>query len=74
MKNFEKYSYLVLTAYLIVSTVGLWLMGYLLGWDPQATVMLSAKLTALPFLAWVVLSVYFLARWAMNKGRTGRKA
>ena len=63
MKNFEKYSYLVLTAYLILSTVGLWLMGYLLGWNPQATVMLSAKLTVLPLLAWIALSVYYLLRW-----------
>jgi membrane protein DedA with SNARE-associated domain len=63
MKRPELYLYLVLTAYLIVSTVGLWLMGYLLGWNPQATVMLSAKLTALPFLAWIALSVYYLLRW-----------
>jgi membrane protein DedA with SNARE-associated domain len=63
MERLEKYLYLVLTAYLIVSTVGLWLMGYLLGWNPQATVMLSAKLTALPFLAWIALSVYYLLRW-----------
>ena len=67
MKKLELYSYLVLTAYLIVSTVGLWLMGYLLGWNPQATVMLSANLTALPLLAWIVLTVYYLVRWLYRK-------
>ena len=73
MKNFEKYSYLVLTAYLIVSTVGLWLMGYLLGWNPQATVMLSAKLTALPFLAWIALTAYYLLRWCVWRVRSASK-
>ena len=75
MKNFEKYSYFVLTAYLIVSTVGLWLTGYLFGWNPEATVMLSAKLTALPFLAWIVLSVYYLVRWSAKRmGWTHKEA
>ena len=63
MERLEKYLYLVLTAYLIVSTAGLWLTGYLLGWNPQGTVMLSAELTALPFLVWIALSVYYLLRW-----------
>ena len=67
MKNSEKYLYLVLTAYLIVCTVGLWLIGYLLGWNPQGTVMLSAKLTALPFLAWIVLSMYYLVKWIAKR-------
>ena len=64
MKNFEKYSYFVLTAYLIVSTVGLWLTGYLFGWNPQGTVLLSAKLTAIPLLGWLVLTAYYLVRWS----------
>ena len=74
MKNFEKYSYLLLSLYLLFGTVVLWLLGYLLGWNPQTTVMLSAKLTALPFLAWVALTVYYLARWIVRKAQSANKA
>jgi cation transporter-like permease len=69
MNRLEKYTYLMLVLYLILGTVGLWITGYLLGWNPQATVMLSAKLTTLPLLAWLVLSVYYLVRLSIKRGR-----
>ena len=67
MKKLELYLYIGLFfVWLIVGTFD----QYSLHYSAQQV----AKVIALPFLAWVVLSVYFLARWAMNKGRTGRKA
>ena len=74
MKKFEKYSYLLLVVYLLLGTAGLWISGYLLNWNPQATVMLSAKLTALPFLAWIILTAYYSVRWLVRRKFSSKHA
>ena len=68
MERLEKYSYLVLAGYLVLV---FFLVGSFL---VKITNRQAGLIVVLPLLAWVVLSVYFLARWVMNKGRTGRKA
>ena len=67
MKKLELYLYLLLVGYIIVATLlsGLW--GQSNGLSPQKAAKIAADYTTLPLLAWVVLSVYFLARWLYRK-------
>ena len=56
MKRPELYLYLFLTAAVwIIPTY----LQYILGYSGQS----AAKAIALPFLAWIVLSAYYLLRW-----------
>ena len=60
MKKLELYLYVALTAAVwIIPTY----LQYILGYSGQ----FAAKAIALPFLAWVVLTVYFLVRWLYRK-------
>ena len=60
MKRSELYLYLFLTAAVwIIPTF----LQYILGYSGQ----FAAKVIALPFLAWVVLSAYYLLRWVVKK-------
>ena len=66
-RRLEKYSY-----YLLCSWVVGWIIYYLLlsgfGYiNPQIAAMKAAQLIALPFLAWIILSVYYLLRWSYHK-------
>jgi ribose/xylose/arabinose/galactoside ABC-type transport system permease subunit len=74
MKKLELYSYLVLIGYIIVMVIVAGLRAQYFGVAPKIAAQQAADLTALPLLAWIVLTVYYLARWVMNKSRTGRKA
>ena len=67
MKKLELYLYLLLVGYIIVTTLlsGLWAQSN--GLSPQKAAKIAADYTVLPFLAWVVLSVYFLVRWLYRK-------
>ena len=60
MKKLELYLYLMLTGYLVLVLLVLPLI-------VKMTVHQMVVYTALPLLAWIVLSVYFLARWALRK-------
>ena len=60
MKRLELYLYLFLTAAVwIIPTY----LQYILGYSGQ----FAAKAIALPFLAWIVLSVYYLVRWILKR-------
>jgi uncharacterized membrane protein len=61
MERLEKYSYLVLTGYLILV---LFLVGSFL---VKITNRQAGLMVVLPFLAWVVLSVYYLVKWIGKK-------
>ena len=65
--NWNLYSYLMLVSYIIVAILlsGLWAQSKGLG--PQEAAQIAANYTALPFLAWVVLSAYYLLRWVIRK-------
>ena len=67
MKKLELYSYLVLIGYIIVMVIVAGLRAQYFGVAPKIAAQQAADLTALPLLAWVVLSVYFLARWLYRK-------
>jgi uncharacterized membrane protein YesL len=56
MERLEKYLYLVLTGYLILVSLVFPLI-------VEMTVHQVVVYTALPFLAWIALSVYYLLRW-----------
>ena len=59
MKKIELYLYLFLTAAVWVAII----LGPLWADTPS----IAAKAIALPFLAWIVLSVYYLVRWAAKQ-------
>ena len=56
MERLEKYLYFVLTGYLILVLLVFPLI-------VKMTVHQVVVYTALPFLAWIALSVYYLLRW-----------
>ncbi len=62
MGRLEKYSYLVLTAYLLLMLLVLPLI-------VKMTVHQEVVYTALPLLAWIALSAYYLVRWSVRKVR-----
>lgn len=74
MKKSEKYSYLMLVGYMVVAILlsGLWAQSK--GLSPQIGAKIAADYTALPFLAWIVLSVYYLVRWVVRRGVSRRHA
>ena len=59
MKRLELYLYLFLTAVVWVAII----LGPLWADTPS----IAAKAIALPFLAWIVLSAYYLVRWVVRK-------
>ena len=59
MKGFELYLYLFLTAALWIAII----LGPLWAKTPS----IAASAIALPFLAWIVLSAYYLLRWTAKK-------
>ena len=65
--NWNLYSYLLLVGYIIIAILlsGLWAQSK--GLSPQEAAQIAANYTALPFLAWVVLSVYYLLRWTARR-------
>ena len=65
--NWNLYSYLLLVGYIIVAILlsGLWAQSK--GLTPQEAAKIAADYTALPFLAWIILSVYYLLRWLYHK-------
>jgi uncharacterized membrane protein len=63
MERLEKYSYLVLTGYLILA---LFLVGSFL---VKITNRQAGLMVVLPFLGWLVLSAYYLVRWSVRKVR-----
>ena len=67
MKKIELYLYLFLTAAVWVAII----LGPLWADTPS----IAAKAIALPFLAWIVLSVYYLVRWSAKRmGWTHKEA
>ena len=66
MKKIEMYLYLFLTAAVWVAII----LGPL--WSDTPSI--AAKEIALPFLAWIVLSVYYLLRWSLKKMRSHPEA
>ena len=67
MKKLELYLYLMLVGYMIVAILlsGWWAQSK--GLSPQEAAKIAANYTALPFLAWIVLSAYYLLRWVIRK-------
>ena len=65
--NWDLYSYLMLVGYIVIAILlsGLWAQSK--GLNPQEAVQIAADYTALPFLAWIGLSVYYLLRWSAHK-------
>ena len=59
MRKIELYLYLFLTAAVWIAII----LGPLWADTPS----IAAKAIALPFLAWIVLSVYYLLRWVIRK-------
>ena len=59
--------YLLLVGYIIIAILlsGLWAQSK--GLSPQEAARIAANYTALPFLAWIVLSVYYLVRWILKR-------
>jgi ribose/xylose/arabinose/galactoside ABC-type transport system permease subunit len=41
--------------------------------NPQIAAKQAANLITLPFLVWIVVSVYYLLRWYVRKTRFGHK-
>ena len=66
MRKIELYLYLFLTAAVWIAII----LGPLWADTPS----IAAKAIALPFLAWIVLSVYYLVRWSLKKMRSHSKA
>ena len=66
LKRIELYLYFVLTV--LVFAIPTYLQ-YMAGYSGQK----AAQLIALPFLVWVVISAYYLARWSYHKLQPGRK-
>jgi hypothetical protein len=60
MKKLDLYLYIVLSLVALLPFL-------FLHWMTQAEAQQIANYTALPFLAWVVLSAYYLVRWVMKK-------
>ena len=60
MKKLELYLYIVLSLVALLPFL-------FLHWMTQAEALQIAHYTALPFLAWIVLSVYYLLRWVIRK-------
>ncbi len=60
MKKLDLYLYIVLSLVALLPFL-------FLHWMTQAEAQQIANYTALPFLAWVVLSAYYLLRWVIRK-------
>ncbi len=60
MRKLELYLYLFLTAAVWVTPT---FLQYILGYSGQFV----AKAIALPFLAWIALSAYYLLRWSYHR-------
>ena len=67
MKKFDLYLYIALSLVALLPFL-------FLHWMTQAQAQQIAHWTALPFLAWIVLSVYYLARWFVRKAQSANKA
>ena len=66
MERLEKYLYLILTVYLLLMLLVLPLI-------VKMTVHQEVVYTALPFLAWIALSAYYLLRWCVWRVRSESK-
>ena len=66
MERLEKYLYLILTVYLLLMLLVLPLI-------VKMTVHQEVVYTALPFLAWIALSAYYLLRWCVWRVRSASK-
>ncbi len=60
MNKLELYLYIALT-------VLPWLVGMFVAFLPSSTPQQVASSIALPFLAWIVLSAYYLVRWILKR-------
>ena len=67
MKKAELYSYLVLIGYIIVMVIVAGLRAQYFGVAPKIAAQQAANLITLPFLAWIVLSAYYLVRWILKR-------
>ena len=74
MEKIEKYSYLILIGYIIVMVIVAGLRAQYFGVAPKIAAQQAANLITLPFLAWVVLSAYYLVRWSYHKLQVHRPA
>ena len=66
MERLDKYLYLILTVYLLLMLLVLPLI-------VKMTVHQEVVYTALPFLAWIALSAYYLLRWCVWRVRSESK-
>ena len=66
MKKLGLYLYLFLTAAVWIAIV--------LAPNWASSPSIAAKAIALPFLAWLVLTVYYFLRWSAQKVRSSHKA
>ena len=66
MKKLDLYLYIVLSLVALLPFL-------FLHWMTQAEALQIAHYTALPFLVWIVVSVYYLLRWYVRKTRFGHK-
>ena len=66
MERLDKYLYLILTVYLLLMLLVLPLI-------VKMTVHQEVVYTALPFLAWIALSAYYLLRWCVRRVRSASK-
>ena len=63
MGKFEKASYYLLSGYLIVVFLA---ASFLV----KLTIRQAVSVFALPFLVWVILTVYYLVRWSVRRARS----
>ncbi len=66
MKKLELYLYIVLGLIALLPFL-------FLHWMTQAEALQIAHYTALPFLAWIALSAYYLLRWCVWRVRSASK-
>lgn len=69
LNKLELYSYLLLVGYIIVAILlsGLWAQSK--GLSPQIGAKIAAEYTAIPFLAWIILTAYYSVRWLAGRAR-----
>ncbi len=60
MKKLELYLYIALSLVALLPFL-------FLHWMTQAEALQIAHYTALPFLAWIIISTYYLVRWVVRK-------
>ena len=66
MKKLELYLYIALSLVALLPFL-------FLHWMSQAQAQQVAHYTALPFLAWLALTVYYLARWITGKAHSSQR-